>query len=376
VVTARGAALAIAGALLIAGGFSFGYPPLAMLGTAALISVAGAVAMVAWRPRLGVHRSADPDRVERGAECTVTLHVRNTGRVRGGRMTAHDQCGPVTVPVLLDRLRPGATGSSAYPVPTTRRGVLQLGPLRIGRQDPLGLASAETRYGEPGTVWIHPKVHPVRAVPAGVTRNLEGRIDAGSHGNLTFHALREYVIGDDLRHVHWRTSAKVGDLMVREHIDTSLPRIAVVVDDRAAVHTEDSFEAAIEAAASVVCAAIREGLQAELQLASGASVSGSESPVTFLDLLAEAELQQGTDIRQAIDRLSHQRLGDTLIYLTGSAGADLGSPALALRGAYPSIVVGLLGADSSTAGQVSGVLTIAAADGAEFAARWDGVRSW
>jgi uncharacterized protein (DUF58 family) len=376
VITVRGAALAAGGAGLAAAGFAFGYPPLAVVGVAGLVAVAGAVAMVAWRPRLDVRRSAAPDRVRRGDPCAVTLIVGNTGRLRGGRMIALDRCGPFTVPVVLDRLRPGQDGTASYPAPTSRRGVLDLGPLRIGRQDPLGLAAAETTFGEPGRIWVHPAVHPVRAVPAGLTRNLEGRLDAGAQGSLTFHALREYVIGDDLRHVHWRTSAKVGDLMVRENIDTSLPRIVVAVDDRSEVHTPDGFESAIEAAASVVVAAVREGLHVELHLASGPGHGGSGSAMAFLDLLAEAEPRAGVDIRRAVDRLSHQRLGDTLIYLTGAGDAGSGEPALALRGGYPSIVVGVLGADGSSAASVRGVLTIAAVDGADFAARWDGVRSW
>jgi uncharacterized protein (DUF58 family) len=374
-ITARGLALALGGAALVAVGFVFGYPQLVIVGTAGVVVAVGAVLLVAWRPRLAVMRSAEPDRVQRGDDCAVTLEVRNSGQLRGGRLLAHDRCGDADVPVELPRLRRGASGEVRYPVPTTRRGVLALGPLRIGRRDPLGLAATQASFGETSRVWVHPRVHPVRAVPAGVTRSMEGRLDAGTHGNLTFHALREYVIGDDLRHVHWRTSAKVGDLMVRENIDTSLPRLLVLLDDRAEAHTEESFESAIEAAASIAAAAIREGLHVELRPLSGGGLGGSQSVTPMLDLLAEAQLRVEVDVRLASERFRHQRLGDTLIFLTGANAGELLAPVAALRGVYPSIVVGLLGAGGG-AGTMPGMLTIAAADAAEFAANWDGVRSW
>jgi uncharacterized protein (DUF58 family) len=171
--------------------------------------------------------------------------------------------------------------SVSYPVPTVRRGVVSVGPLQVSRRDPLGLARVLRGYGEPATVWVRPRVHTIAAVPVGLSRSMDGRVDRIPRGSITFSALRGYVIGDDLRHVHWRTSARVGELMVREHVDTSLPRIVVLLDDRAVAHTqpgeagESTFEYACEAAASVIVAAIREDIHVEMQLVSGsASASG------------------------------------------------------------------------------------------------------
>src|SRR6185295_17135875 len=122
--------------------------------------------------------------------------------------------------------------------------------------DPLALVSAVRRYGGAVRVWVRPRVHPIAAVPVGLSRSMDGRVDRVPHGSITFAALREYVVGDDLRRVHWRTSARVGELMVREHVDTSLPRVVILLDDRAGAHVPDvsgesTFEAACEAAASV-----------------------------------------------------------------------------------------------------------------------------
>jgi hypothetical protein len=260
-------------------------------------------------------------------------------------------------------------------------------------------------------VWVHPRIHPLSAVPTGITRSLDGRIDRVPHGSITFDSLREYVVGDELRRVHWRTSARIGELMVREHLDTSQPRIVVLLDNRSTAHplvvdgVAESFEAACEAAASVVAAAIREDLPVTLLLVANADEdhslgakgdNGSDSgtgsrdvgPVGggtndkasggyHLDRLAAAELRPGSDaLPGAATRLRGQRLGDTLVFLTGpGAGHDLGHVG-ALRSAYPSLVVGMLGSDGPPPPGFDGMLVISAADGAGFAAEWDGVRRW
>ena len=115
--------------------------------------------------------------------------------------------------------------------------------------------------------------------------------------------------------------------MVRENVDTSLPRVVVVLDDRAEAHGPDAtgestFESACEAAASVIVAAVREYVHIELQLVSGAAAAGTHTDVgPLLDLLAEAELRPG-ELLPAVERLRVRRMGDTLLYLTGPPNQD------------------------------------------------------
>jgi hypothetical protein len=250
-------------------------------------------------------------------------------------------------------------------------------------------------HGEAGLVWVYPRVHPLAAVPVGVVRSLDGRVDRVPHGTITFDTLREYVVGDELRHVHWRTTARMGQLMVREHVDTSLPRLVILLDDRTSAYPRpDDFEAVCEAAASLVVAAAREELPLALALVSGGSPIGSGGPGAganasqpgrpistrpYLDGLAAAVLHDGPDatVERATARLRQRRLGDTLIYLTGpgagpSALGEIGS----LRGGYPTIVVGTLGGSEPVPSTVEGLLVLAARDGADFAAEWDAVRTW
>jgi len=373
--TPRGAGLLAGAGVLLAAGFWFGYPELTLLGSAAAIATGCAFAHAAWRPGLSVKRVADPDRVARGEPAMMTLTVRNTGRLASASLIAEDRCGAKPVPVPLLRLRPGHDTTVSYPVPTHRRGVIPVGPLRVTRRDALGLISLARAHGDTTTVWVHPRIHHLTAVPAGVARSLDGRLDRVPHGTITFDSLREYVVGDELRRVHWRTSAKVGELMVREDLDTSLPQLVVLLDDRASAHPRESvdetFESACEAAASVVAAAVREDVPVTLQL-----VSGGGGTANFLDQLAEAHLHRDGDLHAATNRLRQQRLGDTLIFLTGPGGtADLGLVG-ALRGSYPAVVVGMFGSDGPTPAAVDGMLVLDAKDGTEFAAEWEGVQRW
>ncbi|MEU4681396.1 DUF58 domain-containing protein [Micromonospora sp. NPDC023737] len=415
-VTARGIGLLVAAVVLLGVGVRFAYPELTLLGAAAGVAVGYAALVATWRPRLTVIRTATPDRVGRGEPASMHLTVRNTGRLRAVNLLAEDRCDDRWVPVPLLRLRPGRDTAVRYDVPTVRRGVVRVGPLRVTRRDPLGLVASARPYGGTVPIWVHPRIHPLNAVPTGAGRSLDGRADAVPHGSITFDSLREYVIGDELSRVHWRTSARVGELMVRENVDTSLPRIVVLLDNRAAAHPyrgggpSESFEACCEAAASIVTAAHRADVPAMLLLVAAerapdatdggttagavrgwsglrarrrpaeradAAPDGGDAPAGPLDRLAGAELVAGVGALQATaTRLRRDRLGDTLVFLTGPGGrGDLGHIG-ALRGPYPSVVVGVLGAADPTPPGAAGLVVIDAADGAAFAAEWDRVRRW
>jgi hypothetical protein len=173
--------------------------------------------------------------------------------------------------------------------------------------------------------------------------------------------------------------------MVREHVDTSLPRIVILLDDRAGAHGRDAagestFEAACEAASSVLVAAVQADVHVELQLVTGASAAGGQNEATgMLDLLTEAELSATAEVDAltvAIESLRVRRLGDTLLYLAGPSSADDLGILATLRGAYGSVIAGVFGPVQSGLSANAGVHVIAAADGLEFCAAWDGVRTW
>jgi uncharacterized protein (DUF58 family) len=376
-ITARGIGFLVVGVLLLVVGGLFDYPELAAIGVAALLAVALSLGAGLVRPRLRVIRGVEPDRVMRGDPCRVNLEISNARSWGALTVVGEDYCGTRSVPIPLVRLRPGRATEVDYRVPTQRRGVVRLGPLRVGRRDPFGLARVQRPFGEAAQVWVYPYLHPIAGVPAGSSRNLDGLAERVPHGSATFDSLREYVPGDDLRNVHWRTSARIGELMVRERVDTSRPRIVVLLDDRATAHHAETFEDACEAAASVVAAAARADLSVHLLTTSGTSLPVAADSGGYLDVLAEARPHTDAELGHGglsgiAERARQMQAGDTLICLTGRAAPeDLGAM-IGLRGTYSTILVGVFGTES-TPGTDVGLRVIAARDAAEFAQMWDEV---
>ncbi|PRY56263.1 DUF58 domain-containing protein [Glycomyces artemisiae] len=381
-ITARGAGLAAAALALLAAGWVWGYPELAAIGAAAALACVAAGSVIAARPRLSVERTVHPDRVSVGHTATVQLNVTNTGRWRAVNARAVDAYGGTgietrRVAVPLARLRPGKSASASYTITAERRGVVDAGPLGIGKRDLLGLAATAGNFGPSGRLWIHPRLHQLARTPDGLARSLEGTADKIEQGSQTFHALREYVIGDELRHVHWRTSARIGKLMVKEHLDTSLPTVAIAIDDRPGSWPaepvpnplKDPFEAACEAAYSVLTACFRAEYHAALVPASGATVSGAGRD-SYGDLLAELAPNATDTLDAYVARLTAARYGDTLVWITGT---EPPTDRLALlKRAYPTVIaVHLATGLPASASLVGGLPTVRAGDGDQFAAAWN-----
>jgi uncharacterized protein (DUF58 family) len=377
-VTGRGVGLALAAVGLLVAGWIWGYPELATLGAAGGLACVAAGSVIAAKPRLEVERAVTPDRISVGHNATVTLNVRNAGRWRSVNARAVDAYGGSgletrRVSIPLARLRPGKSAGASYVIQAERRGVVDAGPLTIGKRDLLGLAATAGNFGATARLWIHPRLHQLGRTPDGLARSLEGTADKVEQGSLTFHALREYVIGDELRHVHWRTSARIGKLMVKEHLDTSLPTVAIAIDDRAeswpGAPVSLPFEAACEAAYSILTACFRAEYHAALVPASGAVVSGAGRD-SYGDLLAELNPDAKDSLSAYVSRLTAARYGDTLVWITGTEPPT--DRLATLKRAYPTVIAVHLALGLPTSASLAGgVPTIRAADGEQFAAAWN-----
>jgi len=98
----------------------------------------------------------------------------------------------------------------------------------------LGLAANRLSAGESTLLWVHPRTYPMGVSVAGHPRHHhEGRTTEKSlRGSFDLREVREYVVGDDVRHLHWKAAARTGQLMVRDYADPDQPRFTVLLDNR------------------------------------------------------------------------------------------------------------------------------------------------
>jgi uncharacterized protein (DUF58 family) len=269
-------------------GFALGYPEPVVLATGGLLALAAALAWTAPKPRLAVHREVTPLKVARGDAAVSVLNVTNLGRQGLSGLRVQDRIGASEHTIDLPRLPKGAVRTVSYPLPTDTRGEIPVGPLLLVRADPFGLTRRVREYGLPVTLLVRPRTVALPVPPSGRAHHLEGPTsDNAPSGTVTFHTLREYVVGDDLRHVHWRSSARTGTLMVRQLIDASLPTTTVVLD------TREVTELGVDAAASVAVAAARAGFPVRVLTGDGPVPDTKTDAETVLNRLALVQADSG-----------------------------------------------------------------------------------
>lgn len=168
----------------------------------------------------------------------------------------------------VERLAPGASVEELFAIPTSRRGVLPVGPVSVVRGDPLGLFERVHHRDEPVDLFVHPRTVMFQGQTLGFMRDLEGLPTTDlSPDDVSFHALREYQPGDDLRHVHWRSTARTGQLMVRQYEETRRSHFVIGLSTLGSDYgTADEFELAISIAGSVGLRALRDSRQVDVHV--------------------------------------------------------------------------------------------------------------
>jgi uncharacterized protein (DUF58 family) len=363
--------------LLLLSAWSLGYEELFVPALAGLIAVALGIFWVRALPTLRITRTINPDRVVAGSSVAVELQISNPGGRASLPLRAHDVIRAHRAEVAIPRIAPRSSSTLRYSLPAVRRGMVEVGPLTVGRDDPLGVCQTQRVLGGRSKLWIHPRSYQISLFPSGRIRDLEGPAADRAQGSVTFHSLREYVPGDDLRRVHWRTSARLGNLLVREHVDASQPRLAVVLDTDRRAYDEGTFEAAIEAAASIGSVACLQRFPLWMTTSSGRIVYDrtlDSSPVTFLDELAALEWSEATDLSGTIRAIDAARRASAVVVVTGRRTVDAPALLQLLNTGYDHAVVAYLDATvhAAAATPFGRVLEIVASDSATFAQLWNG----
>jgi uncharacterized protein (DUF58 family) len=255
--------------------------------------------------------------------------------------------------VRLPSLRRHRVAEERIPLTGLHRGVIPVGPVTARRTDPLGLLRWTERWSDTAELLVLPRMVPVETLGAGVIRDQEGiPSDEVSMSDLAFHALREYVPGDELRHVHWRSSAKASKLLIRQYHDTRRSHLTVVVDDdRGSYGDPEDFETAVSVAASVAARADQDGL--DLSLLCGEHAVTGRGLDAVLDACCRIELgssDPAQSVRQAI-RLAPET--SWLVMLTGGQ-AQPGLAGVLRSMLAPDVQLLLVSADLSGPTTVSG----------------------
>ncbi|MGI5212324.1 DUF58 domain-containing protein [Plantactinospora sp. CA-290183] len=373
--TRRGLAVLVSGALSLLFGLWAGYPFLAALGAVGLAAVLAALLLTARRLAVTVRRSVYPDRVERGRPALASLRVGNPGERRAAGFLATDPAGGVTRTVRVRTLPPGAETVHHYELPTGTRGRLTVGPLTLHRVDPFGLARNRLAIGASATLWVHPRQLPARP-PAGAhpRHHHEGvSTDDALRGSIDLQDVREYVPGDEVRHLHWKATARTGRLMVRDLTDPAQPRFTLLLDTRTDALTGEDFEESVDLAASLLCAAARAGQHTRLVTSAGLDLGvpgGVRSARRVLDELCELRQEGARDAAVVPPALSPVRAGGGALMVVAAGTAGL-APLAGLRHRYSMILVVTLGDVPAESPPVAGVRVLHASDAAEAVRRWN-----
>ena len=195
--------------------------------------------------------------------------------------------------LALPSLAGGAEHDYLFAVPTSHRAVVVVGPVRSVRGDPLGIARRTLRWTDPVELFVHPALVTLTGSSAGVLRDLEGQATRDlSDSDLSFHALRDYVAGDDRRYIHWRTTARRGVLMVKQFEDTRRTQTVLALStDPRDFDADDEIELGVSTIASIGVQTLRE--QRDLVVLAGPGRLRVSSPPRLLDDCSAVSVEVG-----------------------------------------------------------------------------------
>lgn len=362
--TLRGTGTAVLGVLMLAVGLWWRYPGMAAFGLALMALVVASIGSVLIAAPLSVSRTVRPRTVPRLARCGGRLELSLRGRWPVA-LDAVDLVAGSPFEVDVPLLRPGVVEAVDYAIPTERRGVFDVGPLTLRRKGLAGLAQTRTVLGEVVRVRVVPRVLPVRGLPSGARRGQVGADERVERGGTDLVGLREYVPGDDLRRLHWATSARTGTLMIREDADPARPHLAVLLDDsRASYAQEQRFEEAVEVAASLVTAALEQGHPVRLLTSSGGvDLEETQDSAPILAALADLELRD-VDGRPSVP----VRDLDVVAVVSGTT-----VPALVLEAGRAAFGTVLVVGDEQRLGATGTVLVISGPKAEDLVDSWNAV---
>jgi uncharacterized protein (DUF58 family) len=335
--TTRGRSFMAAGGAAMVCGLAIPEPDLVRVG-ALLVILPAVSALTARRSRyrLSCTRRLDPPRVPAGQSTTVTARVENVSRLRTGVLLAEEL---------------------NYQIRSDSRGKFTIGPLRVRVADAFGLVEISRSFSTSSTLVVTPRIFSLARVNA-----QSSWLGEGDGGMRTISAIGEddaaprvYQDGDSLHRVHWRSTARYGQLMVRREEHQWRNSASIFLDTRRTAHTgsgpASTFEFAVSAAASIGAHLSGEGFRARLITEAGEIAPRGTFQDTLLDMLAVISPSQAPGLRSGTAALANA--GGQLIAVVGRLTAeDARQLAASRRGNAPAMAL-LLAVSGWVSGQIA-----------------------
>lgn len=288
-ITPAGWLVVVLGVLSLVLSFALGWQEFTFLATVLLAAIVVSSFFLVGRASYDVLIELNPRRVVVGDRAMGRMVVTNTGQRALAPTRMELPVGRGLAEFQLPAMKPKEEHEELFAVPTHKRAVIVAGPAESVRGDQLGLLRRAQKWADPVDLFVHPRT--VRLLPsaAGLVRDLEGQVSNKiTNNDLAFHALRPYVPGDDRRYVHWRTSARIGQLMVRQFQETRRSQITMILATRRDLYASDSeFELAISVTASIAAQVIRDGTQ--MNVVSETGIWRTQTVTSMLDASCRIE---------------------------------------------------------------------------------------
>ncbi|MGW1228601.1 DUF58 domain-containing protein [Streptomyces sp. NPDC001478] len=349
--TTRGRSFLAAGVAAAVCAYVLGQADLLRVGLLlAVLPLVCATVLYRTRYRVAGTRRLSPSRVPAGSEARVHLRMDNVSRLPTGLLMLQDRVPYVLGPrprFVLDRVEAGGRREVSYRVRSDLRGRYPLGPLQLRLSDPFGMCELTRSFSAYDTLVVVPRTEPLPPV------RLAGESSGYGEGRQRTLALageddvipRGYRHGDDLRRVHWRSTARYGELMVRREEQPQRARCTVLLDTRRIAFRgagpDSAFEWAVSGAASALVHMLERGFAVRLLTDDGTSVPGTgesgfagstqdsaESAGLMMDALAVVDHSEGGGLSRAYDVL---RGGDEGLLIAFLGDLDEEQAAVAAR---------------------------------------------
>jgi uncharacterized protein (DUF58 family) len=263
IITPVGWVLLITGLAVLVVGHFLGWLELTTLGVVFLVLVGGSLLFALGHTELEVELDLRPPRISAGQRALAQVVVRSglQHRILGVRMEL--RVGEGYAEFSVPSLAAHAEHDEPFVLPTVRRGVITVGPAMSVRSDPFGLVRRTQVWTGSMDLVVHPRLERLAELGAGFVRDLEGQgTNRRSDSDVSFQTIRTYEPGDDQRQIHWMSTARAGELMVKQFIETRRSHVGLLVDgDLATFATEEDAETAISVVGSFGARVFQEDQQ-------------------------------------------------------------------------------------------------------------------